>query len=66
MEMNWSELAKKLNWSQPYLSRVFHGYATPSYAMVIKSQSVTRKSIKWWEDASQSEIQQLLLKLKGV
>lgn len=62
--MKWFELAQKLSWSQGYLSKVFHGYARPSEAMAEKARPVTRKTVKWWDDASQSEVQTLLNKLK--
>ena len=68
MKNNWPmpnyELAKRLGWSQSYLSQVFHGYRRPSEAMSEKAKPFTRKPFAWWEDAAQAEIQALLTKLR--
>jgi hypothetical protein len=58
------ELAKKLGWSQSYLSQVFHGYRRPSEVMSEKARPLTRKAYGWWDDAGQAEIQALINKLR--
>ena len=62
--LKWHEVADKLGWSQGYLSKVLHGYHGPSERMAEIARPVTRKSFKWWDGATQTDIQALLYKLR--
>jgi transcriptional regulator with XRE-family HTH domain len=58
--MRWYELAKKLGWSEGYLSKVLNGYCRPSAYMADKARPVVKRTAEWWNDASVAEIQKVL------
>lgn len=53
----WYKLAKKMDWSQAYLSKVKNGYIRPSMMMVGRAHAVVRRNYKWWQDSSLADIQ---------
>jgi len=58
--MRWFELAKKLGWSDGYLSKVKNGYCKPSSRMAEAARPILKRTSEWWNDASVSEIKKVL------